>query len=181
MNPLPAQNHPQPQSLSDLFVSFTWLALQGFGGVLAIVQREMVEQKRWMTREEFIEYWAVAPIMPAGRCTGAGGHFDSEHCAGLRRRPMGPPQPRVARFQAGHGAHRGGAPDCGRMNTDQRQRQFIEGLEGMAADGGDGHDPSGAPKSTCCGCWAWAPFAFPVRSGKNPLRRHPGRNGRQRF
>lgn len=56
--------HPQPQSLTDLFVSFTLLALQGFGGVLAVVQRELVEKKRWMTREEFVEEWAVAQIMP---------------------------------------------------------------------------------------------------------------------
>jgi chromate transporter len=55
---------PRPQSLSDLFWSFTWLALQGFGGVLAVVQREVVERKRWMTQEEFIEDWAVAQIMP---------------------------------------------------------------------------------------------------------------------
>jgi chromate transporter len=32
--------------------------------VLAIAQREIVENKRWMTREEFIEEWAVAQIMP---------------------------------------------------------------------------------------------------------------------
>jgi chromate transporter len=54
----------QPQSLIDLFVSFSLLALQGFGGVLTVVQRELVEKKRWMTREEFIEEWAVAQIMP---------------------------------------------------------------------------------------------------------------------
>jgi chromate transporter len=64
MHKLPAQDHPQPRSLTDLFVSFTVLALQGFGGVLAVVQRELVEKKRWMTREEFIEEWAVAQIMP---------------------------------------------------------------------------------------------------------------------
>ncbi len=64
MSSLPAEDHPQPKSLTDLFVSFTLLALQGFGGVLAIVQRELVEKKRWMTREEFIEDWAVAQIMP---------------------------------------------------------------------------------------------------------------------
>jgi chromate transporter len=55
---------PRPQSLSDLFISFTLLALQGFGGVLAVVQRELVERKRWLTQEEFIEDWAVAQIMP---------------------------------------------------------------------------------------------------------------------
>ena len=64
MSPLPAPERSQPTSLTDLFVSFTLLALQGFGGVLAIVQRELVEKKRWMTREEFIEDWAVAQIMP---------------------------------------------------------------------------------------------------------------------
>src|SRR5471030_361623 len=54
----------RPTSLFDLFLSFTILALQGFGGVLAVVQREMVERKRWLTQEEFIEEWAVAQIMP---------------------------------------------------------------------------------------------------------------------
>ena len=58
------QARPQPKSLTDLFMSFTLLALQGFGGVLAVVQRELVEKKRWMTREEFVEEWAVAQIMP---------------------------------------------------------------------------------------------------------------------
>ena len=53
-----------PNSLSDLFWSFTWLALQGFGGVLAVVQRELVDKKRWMTLEEFVEDWAVAQILP---------------------------------------------------------------------------------------------------------------------
>ncbi len=71
MSPLPEAppeqapvRRPQPESLTDLFFSFTLLALQGFGGVLAVVQRELVEKKRWMTREEFVEDWAVAQIMP---------------------------------------------------------------------------------------------------------------------
>ena len=55
---------PRPNSLRDLFWSFTWLALQGFGGVLAVAQRELVEKKRWLTREEFVEDWAVAQILP---------------------------------------------------------------------------------------------------------------------
>ena len=54
----------QPRSKTDLFLSFTILALQGFGGVLAVVQRELVDRKRWMTREQFVEDWAVAQIMP---------------------------------------------------------------------------------------------------------------------
>jgi chromate transporter len=64
MTPAPPPLRPQPQSLTDLFVSFTLLALQGFGGVLAVVQRELVDRKRWLTQDEFIEDWAVAQIMP---------------------------------------------------------------------------------------------------------------------
>lgn len=63
-NPDTPAAHPHPESLSDLFWSFTRLALQGFGGVVAIVQRELVEKKKWLSREEFIEDWAVAQILP---------------------------------------------------------------------------------------------------------------------
>ena len=64
MSSLPAPDRPRPESLTDLFVSFTLLTLQGFGGVMAIVQRELVEKKRWLSAEEFIEDWAVAQVMP---------------------------------------------------------------------------------------------------------------------
>ena len=54
----------RPRSIADLFLSFSWLALQGFGGVLAVVQHELVERKQWLTREEFVREWAVAQVMP---------------------------------------------------------------------------------------------------------------------
>jgi chromate transporter len=54
----------RPHSLFDLFWSFSLLALQGFGGVMAITQRELVERKRWLSREGFLEDWAVAQILP---------------------------------------------------------------------------------------------------------------------
>lgn len=51
---------------------------------MAIVQREMVEHRRWLTNEQFLDDWAVAQIMPGpnvvnlslmlgGRFFGAGG------------------------------------------------------------------------------------------------------------
>jgi chromate transporter len=64
MTPLPPTERPRPKSLTDLYVSFTWLAMQGFGGALAVAQRELVEKKRWLTNEEFAEEWAVAQILP---------------------------------------------------------------------------------------------------------------------
>lgn len=54
MKPATPAPAAQPQSLSDLFWSFNRLALQGFGGVLAVVQRELVEEKKWLTPEEFL-------------------------------------------------------------------------------------------------------------------------------
>lgn len=54
----------RPNSLRDLFCTLTVLALQGFGGVLAVVQHELVVRKRWLTQEEFIEEWAVAQVLP---------------------------------------------------------------------------------------------------------------------
>ena len=63
--PSPAEpDRPRPTSLTDLFVSFTLIALQGFGGVLAVIQQQVVERKRWMSNEEFIEEWSVAQVMP---------------------------------------------------------------------------------------------------------------------
>ncbi|PUE61061.1 chromate transporter [Limnohabitans sp. Rim8] len=53
-----------PKNKTDLFVSFTVLALQGFGGVLAVVQRELVDKKKWLTTDEFVEDWSVAQILP---------------------------------------------------------------------------------------------------------------------
>ena len=53
-----------PQSPAELFFVFNRLALQGFGGVLAIAQRELVERKRWLTRNEFVEMLALAQVLP---------------------------------------------------------------------------------------------------------------------
>jgi len=54
----------QPSSKTDLFVTFTLLALQGFGGVLAIAQHVLCEQKRWLSREQFVEILAVGQVLP---------------------------------------------------------------------------------------------------------------------
>ena len=47
-----AAPRPQPRDCADLFRSFTCTALQGFGGVLAVAQREPADKKRWITNDE---------------------------------------------------------------------------------------------------------------------------------
>ena len=54
----------EPASASELYFAFNRLALQGFGGVLAVAQRELVERKRWLTREQFVEMLAMAQVLP---------------------------------------------------------------------------------------------------------------------
>lgn len=53
-----------PASPTELFRVFTGLALQGFGGVLAVAQRELVERQRWLTREQFVELLSVGQVLP---------------------------------------------------------------------------------------------------------------------
>ena len=53
-----------PKSPGEIFRVCTRIALQGFGGVLPIIQREWVEKERWLTREQFLELLAVAQVMP---------------------------------------------------------------------------------------------------------------------
>jgi chromate transporter len=54
----------RPASSKELFVTFTLLALQGFGGVLAVAQRVLCERKRWLTQEQFVEVLAVGQVLP---------------------------------------------------------------------------------------------------------------------
>jgi len=53
-----------PKSPGEIFRVFTRLALQGFGGVLPIAQRELVERERWLTSEQFLEMLAVSQVLP---------------------------------------------------------------------------------------------------------------------
>jgi chromate transporter len=58
--PLPAR----PAGPGELFVAFTGLALQGFGGVLPVAQRVLCEERRWLTRAEFLELLAIGQVLP---------------------------------------------------------------------------------------------------------------------
>ena len=53
-----------PTSPGALFGAFTRLAMQGFGGVLPVAQRELVERQRWLSREQFLEMLSVAQVLP---------------------------------------------------------------------------------------------------------------------
>ncbi len=61
---LPADRQAAPRSPAELFRVFNRMALQGFGGVLAVAQFELIERCGWLTREEFVEALSVAQVLP---------------------------------------------------------------------------------------------------------------------
>jgi len=56
---------PQP-TLGELFVAFATISLSGFGGVLAWSRRMMVEQRKWLTADEFNQTYALCSFLPGG-------------------------------------------------------------------------------------------------------------------
>lgn len=54
----------RPKSPAELFTAFTALSLQGFGGVLAISERVLCEDKRWLTPAQYVEALAMAQVLP---------------------------------------------------------------------------------------------------------------------
>jgi chromate transport protein ChrA len=57
----------RPASAGELFVAFNRLALQGFGGVLAVAQRELVEHQRWGRRARRADAGAAGDCHRGGR------------------------------------------------------------------------------------------------------------------
>jgi chromate transporter len=47
-----------------LFVGFLKIGLSGFGGVLPFARRMLVEQRRWLTEQEFTEVLSLAQFLP---------------------------------------------------------------------------------------------------------------------
>ena len=53
-----------PAGPCELFTAFNRMALQGFGGVLAVAQAELVDRLGWLTREEFVDLLSVGQVLP---------------------------------------------------------------------------------------------------------------------
>ncbi|MBQ1766790.1 MAG: chromate transporter [Aquincola sp.] len=61
---LDTQALPRPAGPRDLFRAFTRMSLMGFGGVLPVAQHELVERRRWLTREDFVELLSIGQVLP---------------------------------------------------------------------------------------------------------------------
>ena len=61
---LPPLSASTPPGLLELFVAFAKMSLAGFGGVLVWARRSIVDQRRWMTADEFNETFALCHFLP---------------------------------------------------------------------------------------------------------------------
>jgi chromate transporter len=68
-----------PGSAAELFFAFNRLALQGFGGVLPVAQRELVERQRWLTKAEFVELLSLGQILPGPNIVNMALMFGDRH------------------------------------------------------------------------------------------------------
>ena len=86
-----------PASPAALFRAFNRLAMMGFGGVLPVAQRELVERLGWLTREQFLELPSLSQVLPGpnvinlgliygDRCFGWRGALAA--CAGMLLLPL---------------------------------------------------------------------------------------------
>jgi chromate transporter len=55
-----------PPGIGEIFVAFATISLSGFGGVLAWARRMMVEERKWMTPDQFNEVYALCSFLPGG-------------------------------------------------------------------------------------------------------------------
>src|SRR5213082_880607 len=63
----PAADGLAPCTLSELLAYFLRLGTTGFGGPIALVgymQRDLVERRRWVSRQDYVEGLALAQLAP---------------------------------------------------------------------------------------------------------------------
>ena len=62
----PVRDRADPPSVSELFYGFLLLGLTGFGGVLPLARRMMVEKRGWLDADEFTDLLGLCQFLPGG-------------------------------------------------------------------------------------------------------------------
>jgi chromate transporter len=56
----------EPPTTAELFTGFLWLGMVGFGGVLPLSRRMIVEKRQWLTGPEFTDLLGLCQFLPGG-------------------------------------------------------------------------------------------------------------------
>jgi chromate transporter len=70
---------PSRLSCNALFLGFFEASIFGFGGVLPMARRVIVDQRRWLTQVEFNELFAVCQSLPGANITNFAAVFGMRH------------------------------------------------------------------------------------------------------
>jgi chromate transporter len=65
-SPTPTIAEREPPTTGELFTGFLWLGMIGFGGVLPLARRMLVENRRWLSPSEFTELLGLCQFLPGG-------------------------------------------------------------------------------------------------------------------
>ncbi|WP_279024150.1 chromate transporter [Gibbsiella quercinecans] len=65
-NTLGAEQRSAPPTATQLFTGFLMLGLIGFGGVLPLARNMLVEERRWLSGEQFTELLGLCQFLPGG-------------------------------------------------------------------------------------------------------------------
>ena len=60
------ENARATPTASELFTGFLWLGLTGFGGVLPMARRMIVEKRSWLTGPDFTDLLGLCQFLPGG-------------------------------------------------------------------------------------------------------------------
>lgn len=63
---IPMEQSMNTPNCKALFLGFMKLGLMGFGGVLPLAHRLIVEDQKWLTSEKFTDLLGVCQILPGG-------------------------------------------------------------------------------------------------------------------
>ncbi len=72
---------PQPARLShkDLFIGFFQAGVIGFGGVLPVARRMIVDERRWMTQPQFNDLFSLCQFMPGANIVNLAFALGAQH------------------------------------------------------------------------------------------------------
>src|ERR1700720_579442 len=64
VQPSPISPNPVAPNPLELFIAFSLISVSGLGGVLYWSRRMMVDERKWLTAEEFNEAYALCNFLP---------------------------------------------------------------------------------------------------------------------
>lgn len=83
----PARDPSPPQNRSlgapTILFAFLWVGLTGFGGVMPWMRRMVIEQRRWMSAQEFNEAVSFCQILPGPNMVNFAVVFGARHAGAV--------------------------------------------------------------------------------------------------